>query len=241
MSMCVARPENASLQPPPSVFPTPCASGRSVQQGNAVRVTLSWPHAARTAHAARIALPRQVWIRLRCPKLRREISDFDGHWKFSSPPTRRCETPCGEEYCCLGRRAKKATLSLEGVPNARLATLTSPLLISVCFWQWMRVCCHGHAWRKRRCHPRRRPRRPRPCRCLHRLPSANTLTTALLPPRSPPVIISDAQCGRVYASIDSCAERAASSNCFCYQIGLKKARSRLKLSSGAPPHTPGSV
>ena len=40
MSMCVARPENASLQPPTSVFPTPCASGRSVQQGNAVQVTL---------------------------------------------------------------------------------------------------------------------------------------------------------------------------------------------------------
>ena len=107
MSMCVARPENASLQPPPSAFPTPCASGRSVQHGNAVRVTLSWPHAARAAHAARIALPRQVWMRLRCPKLPREISDFDGHWKFSSPAARRCVTPCGEEYCCLGRRAKK--------------------------------------------------------------------------------------------------------------------------------------
>ena len=41
MSMCVVRPENASLQSPASVLPTPCASGRSVQQGNAVRVTLS--------------------------------------------------------------------------------------------------------------------------------------------------------------------------------------------------------
>ena len=40
MSMCVARPENASPQLPPSVSPTPCASGSSVQQGNAVRVTL---------------------------------------------------------------------------------------------------------------------------------------------------------------------------------------------------------
>ena len=38
--MCVVRPENASLQPPTSVPPTPCASGRSVQQGNAVQVTL---------------------------------------------------------------------------------------------------------------------------------------------------------------------------------------------------------
>ena len=75
MSMCVVRPENASVQPRASVFPTPCASGRSVQQANAVRVTLSWPHAARAAHAG-IALPRQVWMRLRRPKLPRKISDL---------------------------------------------------------------------------------------------------------------------------------------------------------------------
>jgi len=28
MSMCVVRPENASMQPHASVLPTPCASGR---------------------------------------------------------------------------------------------------------------------------------------------------------------------------------------------------------------------
>ena len=107
MSMCVVRPENASLQPPTSVLPTPCASGRSVQQGNAVRVTLSWPHAARAAHAARIALPRQVWMRLRRPKFRREISDFDGHWKVSSPAARRCVTPCGEGVLLPGEAREK--------------------------------------------------------------------------------------------------------------------------------------
>ena len=34
MSMCVVGPETASPQLPTRVFPTPCASGRSVQQAN---------------------------------------------------------------------------------------------------------------------------------------------------------------------------------------------------------------
>ena len=60
ISMCVVRPETASPQLPTRVPPTPCASGRSVQQANAVRVTLNWPHAARAAHAARIAVPARA-------------------------------------------------------------------------------------------------------------------------------------------------------------------------------------
>jgi len=240
--MCVARPEIASPQLPPSVIPTPCASGRAVQQGNAARVTLSWPHAARAANAASKALPRQVWMRLRPPKLRREISDFDGQWKFSSPAARRCETPCGEEYCCLGRRAKKSD-TFDGrcakctAGCADLATLDFRVLLA------MDACLLPRT---------KRVGRGAATLAADRVALAHAVafTAFLQPIPSPPlscrhahpVIISDASCGRAYTSIVRAVRSVQRRSLFALGVSNRseKACTRLNLSCGAPPHAPGS-
>ena len=87
--------------------------------------------------------------------------------------------------------------------NARQAALTSPLLVSGCSWQWMRVCCTDEAPGGRGAATLAAERVASAC--------AVVSTAFLQPLHSPPlfcrhahpVIISDAQCGRVHASIGS--------------------------------------
>ena len=140
-------------------------------------------------------------MRLRRPKLPREISDFDWHWKFSSPAARRCVTPCGEEYFCLGRRAKKSDTFVgrcaKCTPGyADLATLDFRVLLA------MDACLLPRT---------KRGGRGAATLAADRVALARAVafTAFLQPIPSPPlscrhahpVIISDAQCGRAYTSI----------------------------------------
>jgi len=140
-----------------------------------------------------------------------------------------------------GGARKKATLSLEGVPNARLATLTSPLLISGCFWQWMRVCCHGQSAEEEAPPPSPPTASPSPVSLPsppsfsqyphHRSPAATlTLSSLVTPNVDAPIRPLCELCG-------ACSELEL----FLLSNRSEKACTRLKFSCGAPPHAPGSV
>jgi len=180
------------------------------------------------------------------PPNSREISDFDGHWKLSSPAARRCETPCGEEYCCLGRRAKKSDTFVgrcaKCTPGcADLATLDFRVLLAMDACLLPRTKCGG---------------RGAATLAADRVALARAVafTAFLQPIPSPPlscrhahlVIISDAQCGRAYIRplcelCGACSEVELFLLSFLLSNRSEKACTRLKFSCGAPPHAPGSV
>lgn len=140
-------------------------------------------------------------MRLRRPKLPREISDFDGHWKFSSPAARRCVTPCGEGVLLPGEAREKSDTFVRRCAKctpgyADLATLDFRVLLA------MDACLLPRT---------KRGGRGAATLAADRVALARAVafTAFLQPIPSPPlscrhahpVIISDAQCGRAYTSI----------------------------------------